>query len=390
MIIMACRHKELQKALQGYVKTGIALIADNNGVLDPAGFSDDIGIYYFIPKLANIGSLSLDQAIDVFFYGIIVITFLSGLVGLMFLYREWLNRIIAAMGICLFAWIAFVSGRIYEVYVVAPSLVIGIFPWILLFTKKNKNKATIVGFLFMLGIIIGYAHVVRSHSGTPVLLFLIICILGKRYSTQKFKVLLLTVLMLGLMLPKLHFHFLVHSRNTYLKQNRQTYESIIPKHPFWHTVYIGFGFLDNQYGIKYQDEVATQKVKELSPSAGYLSKEYEDTLRDEVFQLIETNPHFVLRTVAAKMRTIFFYFFIFSNVGLLCAVLYPKKWYVELAFWCALAFSALFGIIAIPSLPYTSGLLAIAAVYGVISVNHAIGSGMLIWIGLPMRKKERG
>jgi len=312
-----------------------------------------------------------------FFYGIIAISLISGLVGFVLLYKNWLSRLIGAFGVCLFGLIAFWYLRISEVYVVSPSLMIATLPWILLLIPRNKSSAVLVGFLFVIGVMIGYTNIVRYHSGSALLLFLIIFMLGKRHITIQSKVLMVAALMLGLMVPKLHLHFLLSNRDAYLRQNVQGYESVTAKHRFWHTVYIGFGFLDNPHGIKYRDEIAIQKVQEILPGARYLSKEYEDVLKNEVIQLLKEHPHFISRTVAAKMGVILYYLVIFSNAGLFCSILYPKGWSVEIAFGCALGFSALQGILAMPYTYYVSGFLAIAVVYAVVSVNHAIESGML-------------
>jgi glycosyl transferase family 2 len=62
---------------------------------------------------------------------------------------------------------------------------------------------------------------------------------------------------------------------------------------------------------------------------------------------------------------------------LLCAVQYPKSWSLELAFWCSLGFSSLFGLLVIPNPRYLLGYIAFAVLYGVVSIDHAIERGVL-------------
>jgi hypothetical protein len=71
MEIMGSRYRQLQEALEGYQLTGTALISQTGQGLGPAGVSDDIGTYYFIPKIAVTFALTLDQTIELF-YGLMM------------------------------------------------------------------------------------------------------------------------------------------------------------------------------------------------------------------------------------------------------------------------------------------------------------------------------
>jgi hypothetical protein len=54
------------------------------------------------------------------------------------------------------------------------------------------------------------------------------------------------------------------------------------------------------------------------------------------------------------------------------AALYPKSWPIEVAFWGAIAFNSLFGLLVIPQPQYLLGFKAFATLYGVVSVDHAL------------------
>jgi len=50
-----------------------------------------------------------------------------------------------------------------------------------------------------------------------------------------------------------------------------------------------------------------------------------------------------------------------------------KPVWLELAFWLAIAFNGLYGILVLPNPKYLVGLIAFAALYGVYSIEFAAG-----------------
>jgi len=176
-------------------------------------------------------------------------------------------------------------------------------------------------------------------------------------------------------MPMFYFHTLFQQRDAYFASNKSYAEQLLGGHPLWHSVYIGLGFLDNEYGLKYNDDVAYNKVRSISPGTRLVSPEYEQILKRETFKFIREHPRFVLYTLFAKLGIAFFFLLVFANIGLLAAIRYPKGWPLELSFWGAISISALPGIIVIPTPPYLLGLIALATIYGIVSINHAVENG---------------
>ena len=71
-------------------------------------------------------------------------------------------------------------------------------------------------------------------------------------------------------------------------------------HPFWHTVYIGVGYLPNSYGLKYFDTTAIERVRRTDPNVRYLSPRYETILREAYFDLVRDHPVWVATQYAVK------------------------------------------------------------------------------------------
>jgi hypothetical protein len=111
----------------------------------------------------------------------------------------------------------------------------------------------------------------------------------------------------------IYFGHLIKERDSYYYSKiGSAYKSPLNHHVFWHSVYCGFGFLNNKYGIIWQDENAMEKVASLDPNAHYGSAEYNAILKKLILNLIKIDPHFFLRTIFAKFGVCLMYLFIFG------------------------------------------------------------------------------
>jgi hypothetical protein len=375
MEVMPCQYQMLLEALSGYEKTGMSLIAYDGRVFKPAGLGDDLGIYYFIPKMAHAFDISTSQSINIFFIGIISISLFFGIMGCFLLFKKQGMKFIGLFELILLALFSIMVGGTYIIF---SSIAIAIIPLFLSFTRRPKLKTTFIIFLLVTGFVIGIAHFLRSHSGTGVLIYIIIFLLFGPQIQWKQKLFLFLVITIGFLTPVICFDRLLNQRDNYLKNNYPNYEQVLRQHPFWHSVYIGLGFLENEYGIKYRDEVAAEKVRAISPSTPYLSKEYERILRNEVFKLIIRHPLFFAITVFAKLGVIIFYLLISANVGLITVPFYLKRWPLEFSFWSAMAFNALFGILVVPDYRYLMGFIAMGCLYGIMGIHQIMEHGS-IW-----------
>ncbi len=367
--LMPARYQQLRRALVGFQRTGVPLVAFDGSSFYGAGFSDDLGEYYLIPKLASLLDLRLPTAVDVFLSTILCVSFLVGFVGFFFLFRRGLSRTVALIGLLLLFRVSFHEG---DLYIVLSSTAVALVPWLLYFVKRGVVDGWFVTFASGAGLFAGFANLIRSHSGTGFMLFMAIAVLFALRCGWRSRILLIAVTAAACTAPSLYFHTLRDRRDAYLNAVQPARPPIQEQHPFWHPVYTGFGFLSNEIVPAYSDTVAASKVAAISPGAHYLSGEYEAVLKNEVFSLIRHHFSFVVLTLAAKLGVICFALLLSANVGLLAAELYPKSWPIETAFWVAIAFSSLFGLLVIPHPKYLLGFIAFATLYGVVSVDRAL------------------
>jgi hypothetical protein len=369
--MMPYRHLALRYAVAGYLRSTIPLVAFDGANYLPAGFSDDPGIYYFIPRLAVWSGLPLERAIDLFFGAILAISFLAGIVGFLFTLNpnHWPLKLWAVFALCMLLWFAYRKG---DVYVALSAPAVAIVPWFLHLLRKNAAGAGMAAFLFGVGLLAGLAGQIRSYAATALIIFIVILVAFELKSGPARKLALLAALVVGLAIPAAYFRNLIARRDAFLTAAQPGYTKTVDQHPIWHTVYTGLGFTKNPYVAGYSDEVAADAVYSISPSTVYLSPEYERILRVESLRIARQHPVFILVTLVAKLRIILFLLLCWCNAGLLASAFYPKGWATELAFWSALAFASLFGIVAIPQVQYLLGFMAFAALYGIVSLEFAL------------------
>ena len=367
---MGTRYQDLIDAVAGYKLTHVPLVALNGVSFAPAGPVDDLGIYYLIPRLAAFLGWSVARSIDAFYLSALVLSFILGAIALHRWARSQLVKWLSLI------WLLALTGWSYhagDVYILSTVTTVVVIAAVLYVRRAHGESRWLPVFFLSIGLLLGLAHLIRSHSGTPALLCTACLLLFSFPRGLKRKALLLTGLLLAFLMPQLWLRSLVHARDRFLSAHCSNYQTFNSHHVFWHSVYIGFGFLTNEYVPSYSDMVAYGRVQALAPGTVFGSPEYERILRGQVLELIRRHPGFVLLTLTAKSGVLIFIFLAACNVGLLAALKHPKPWPLELAFWVAIGFSSLPGLLVVPSSSgYTLGFVALATLYAVVSLDFAL------------------
>jgi len=382
LAFMYSRYEQTRETVLGYECSGVPLIALDGQKWRPTAKADDFGIDYFVAEIVRFTHVDLNRAIEIFFVLLLTISFGSGIVGVFFWIEGTVSRIAAIIGVTCLALATAVVG---DIYMVQSGIVVAVVPWALYFARLSNPGTGVVLFAFLAGFGAALANVIRFHAGTAILLFLAALLLLACRAPLWHRALVAALAIAGFIMPVVYFQVLVNRRDATLEKLDATYKPIVPHHQFWHTVYIGFGFLDNEYGLKFQDEIADAKARSIEPGVDYVSRDYERILRAEVFRFIKAHPRFVFETFAAKTGMLFIMLLVCANLGLPSALLYPKPWSVEAAFWLALAFTATQGLLAVPSPDYLLGYMAFAVFYGILGIDFALVHGVV-----PSRERARG
>jgi hypothetical protein len=257
-----------------------------------------------------------------------------------------------------------------SVYLMPPCLAMAVVPWFLSYVKNERFERGFLLFAFLGGVALGAGQFVRAQSATPILLFMACALILDLRRPWKGRVAVLALVAAGFLVPLTYFNVLLDRRDAWLAARQPGYVQPLKHHPKWHSIYIGLGYLPNDLGIRYRDDIAISKVHELDPDSGYLTPRYEAALRGEVARIAREHPGFVARTVGAKLWAMGRHLLLFANIGLLAAAWRPRRRSIEIGFWVALAFSALSGVLVMPYAKYVLGFIALAALYGVAGVGQ--------------------
>jgi hypothetical protein len=71
-------------------------------------------------------------------------------------------------------------------------------------------------------------------------------------------------------------------------------------HVLWHALYVGLGYEENRYGIRYSDASGLEYVQTISREIPLASKAYEKALRDRYIHIATSDPGFVIGTTFHK------------------------------------------------------------------------------------------
>lgn len=372
--IMDSRYTDLSAAMKGYKASGVPLVGLRSGCFVTLAAGDDEGVFYYIPKLALASGLSLQHAIELFLGIPIVAATIVGGLGLWKLVTNGWLRSWALLGLALIMLLVWRCGDTYGTqYVVAVSVI----PWVLHFRGR---KAVLLTLCAASALLCGLVNTVRTGSGIPVLVFLVATMMLLSSSTARTRIAASVVLVSLFAAPSLWMRHVLSARDNFLQSQASFHGALIHHRAYWHSIYIGFGFLSNREVPAYEDSIAEQKVKSIDPTAPYQSPEYEAIMRRVVLRLIREHFDFVLASEFVKFSVVITTLIIFTNIGLVAALFSPKGLPVEAPFWLAMAMAAIPSMLVLPRPHYLLGLMALSFIYGIVSIDH--------WLITNSRKQE--
>ncbi len=377
MNMMGYRYQCLQHTLEALNLSNVPLVQTpinktlwwDKAPLVPSGFTDDLGIYYFIPLLSKNLHISLDGAINLFLGMLIIGATFLGLVGYYFALQTWAARVLAIVGLVI---LAFYTWRIGDVYVIQMFAVVSLIPIFLAFYKQKDKGFWLVGAFAFARLVCGYSNCIRSQSGTGILLFLILLLGFASTYSNKEKIIFLVMLLAFFSIPVLHFKSLENQRDAVLVKVIPDYHPATIKHTFWHSVFIGLGYVNNQHGINYDDSSGDEKAKSIDPKVRFQSQEYQEILKNQVLILIKTDPLLIVRNLLAKSFRLLINFVLFFNLGLIFLFRVKLPWNLTLPFVVLIVWSALPGLLVVPSRSYILGFTASVDIFGL----YLIGLGI--------------
>lgn len=371
MIIMGCRYIFLQKLIAALDKIQIPLVGFDGTKFIPFLNYDDIGLYIFVPKIVHFFQVSLDRAIDLFFYTQLAVAFILAIIGFLLLFKSFTSIVFSLVYFALF--LRFTYYSVFDVYVEYFLSTLSIIPLFLYFIFRNSESRMFNYFMVFSGMIIAFSHYVRSYSSLPVIGFIVCMIFLNQKLVPLKKVALLSCMFLGIGIPVTYFKITVHQYQNFAKKNFPEFDHLQTKHVFWHPVYLGFGLLKiyNKDDITYDDAFGEKKVQEkMSHISLVQTAEYENILKNEVFELIKHQRWFVLWTIFAKLGILFLYLLLFANLGLVTFFCFYRRRDLDISFLCAFALSSITPLLTLPYYCYTLSFISCAFIFGLFYIQQ--------------------
>ncbi|HEY6009880.1 MAG TPA: hypothetical protein VIX18_00310, partial [Nitrospirota bacterium] len=296
-----------------------------------------------------------------------LIAWLLSIAGYFLVYQQTRQRLFMLVMVSAASALSLMNGDVYSVHFFFIAAAV---PWILYAVRDAGGRLPYLVFPCV-AFLASATNIIRSHAGTSVAIFgLVLLALAAMKSRKKLVVILLMIA--TAVVPAVLFSNVVQERDSYLRRMAPDAPIADSGHPFWHSVYIGLGFIDNPHVDKYLDEVAIEKVRSIDPQARFLSREYSDILRREIIRIVREDPKFVIRTLAAKAGIISVYVLLFVNIGVWAAFAFRKEAATDAAFLLSMLFTSLFGLLVVPYTNYLLGFIGFASQYSIVSVNHAL------------------
>jgi len=369
---MPCRVKGYEAASEGFDITDTYLIAFNdicnNGanILSPAGYSDYVGSYIYIPFLSKLFDLTIENTTIFFFsfYGVICI--LISLIGLFKFYNSNIAKfygttIITAIGLlCIF---------ISDTYCFYGLTSLALVTW---WTKIKEleeiNNKKLIFLLLITGVIISFSNTVRGNSGNDVLLSILILIIFNTIKDKHFlRIWTICIIILPIILINLQIKNLESEARNYLikiKDIQKIYDLNFNRAQ-WHNAYYSLGYLSiNSKDVPIpSDTFSVKKAIEINPKVVLYSNEYEKILMNEYINFIKKNPFLFIQILASKAGVVLLYFLIFCNIGIYYLFKNKIKFETIVFFIPGIVLNSLFGIATEPNYVYLLGLFAYSGLF---------------------------
>jgi len=353
--LMGIRYVRLQQTVEGFASTGRIMVSrDDDGILTPAECGDDPGLFLAAPALMRVTGSSLSSAIDTILLACLFIPLFYAVVLFRFDRQFSHNRKWMLAGLLLVLGIGFAVG---DLYLIAASMAAAAV------AAASTATAPLRGAelnLIVFGALAGTANAFRAHSGTAAVLFVLVSIAIASLSLRK-KLQLAGAILTGLLVIAVSLHVTLRQRDLYL-QDSNGGTVVVNGHPFWHTIYVSLGYVNNPQVPALSDASGVDRVRTVDPKVPCYSNAYERILRAAVVEVVVRHPFIILANIFAKTGTIVLIAGMFL-IPLRRWTPQPLKSWRNLPWWVATGFSAAAGVLAYPAPRYLSGMLAFLVMF---------------------------
>jgi hypothetical protein len=264
-----------------------------------AASTDDPGIYVYLPVAGRILGVD-DPRLLMKWFALASFALLAAIYPLLF-YELFGSVAVAVVSSLLLATFSFLGNS--DIYWIAGWCALVCLPVLMLLASRRWSGRSVAACAGV-AIVASYASSIRSEAGLGVAIAAVALVLVRERRWRR-------RLAVGALVAAAYLTIrpgLIKGVETYRDHAIASYIHANPGwssvsgsgHPFWHSAYIGLGYLPNRWGIVWKDQSAEAAVRRVDPKAQYLSARYSSILEHRYFHILREDPGFVLRTYATK------------------------------------------------------------------------------------------
>jgi hypothetical protein len=296
--LQGTRSDGLEWTLSVLERGGPILTAQQPGsdLLLPSGGGDDQGLYLFVPWLANV--LGWEDPVNLVRW--IALLALAVPVALFpWMVREITGSTLAALLSPFALLIGLWLMPLGDIYWVATWVVLLLVPLLLIIDRRWPRH----GLLLLLGLLVlaSVATSIRAQAGLPALIGAALVVLGRPWSRWARSGAVVLCIAAYLSVGTFGIAAAREVRAGQLGGQWTLSGDTGSSHPFWHSVYIGYGYLPNDWDIHYFDDIAYRDVLREDPKAKWLGPAYNRILRERYFSLVGEDPVYAVKVYGAKL-----------------------------------------------------------------------------------------
>lgn len=250
-------------------------------------------------------------------------------------------------------------------------------PLLYLYRRETDSKKKI--FLISgIAMVISCSNVLRNANGLPALIIALLILLEEIIRKKvTWKSILISIVVLLCTFNLLSTAIPCYVAEKWGVPGKEGYNSSP-----WHSILIGMGYIENEYGLFYDDNCGRELIGRLYPDVEYASTEYEECCKKVVLQILAEDPMFVIKGLFAKLEAclklqikyllgrsslnIYSYWWIFIGIAIEVLLLikikkikeYVKKYVTLFVIGGGVTFLSIYaGVLAYPSGYYILGTI---------------------------------
>jgi hypothetical protein len=184
-----------------------------------------------------------------------------------------------------------------DIYWLAPWVILTLLPVVLLLDGRWPRD----GLLVLCGLLVlaSLASAIRAQAGLPILVAAFLVLVRRPWSGW-IRAGALALCVVAHLSVSVFGMTAARAERDHELQGRALGGDPGTGHPFWHTAYLGLGYLPNDWDIRYLDGVAYRDVLREDPKAKYLGPAYGRILRERYFKIVGEEPLFAAEDYGAK------------------------------------------------------------------------------------------